>query len=93
MKVNIDCRATYKIWKDNFNQRPDHTEMPSLYVNDRNGGSKCFSFIIPYVPNLPILSFFVKLNKNIFPSGKRSITPTFDGSNINAGGLTAFFHL
>ena len=84
---------TTRIWKDSFNRGREHTDMPSLYVSNRNGGSKCFTFTMPYVPKVPVVSFFVRMNTDIFPNGKRTPYPNFDGSNINGGGFTTFFHL
>ena len=69
-----------------------HEGTPSFYVSNRNGKNKCFSFTIPYVPKTPIVSFFTRMKASIFPNGKRDAYPTFDGSNLNAGGFMAFLH-
>ena len=82
-----------RIWRDGFRQGQEQTDRPSFYISNRNGGSKCFSFRMPYVQGLPIVSFFVRINADIFPNGKRSMFPNFDGSDISAGGLSMFFHL
>jgi hypothetical protein len=80
-------------WKDTFYQGTEPRERPGFYVSNRNGGSKCFSLTMPYVQGLPIIYFYTTINSNIFPDGKRHIFPNFDGSNINTGGFTAYFHL
>ena len=76
---------TIGIWKDKFNQGTEPKERPGFYVSNRNGGSKCFSITIPYVQELPIISFYTIINSNIFPNGKRRFFPNFDGSDIDAG--------
>ena len=82
-----------RIWRDGLDQKQENIDRPRFYTSNRNGGSKCFSFTMPYIQGLPIVSFFVRINADIFPNGKRSALPNFDGSNISAGGLSTFFHL
>lgn len=82
-----------RIWHDNFHKEREYENMPSFYVSNRNGGSKCFSFTMPYVKKIPVVSFFVRINADIFPNGKRTPHPNFDGSNVDAGGFATFFHL
>ena len=84
---------TTRIWRDNFKQGRKHTDMPSFYVTNRNGGSKCFSFNMPFVERVPIVYSFVRMTADIFPNGKRCPYPNFEGSDINKGGFTVFFHL
>ena len=79
-------------WNSDFHTGRKHKGIPSFYVSDRNGKNKCFSFTIPYVPKTPIVSFFTRIKASIFPNGKRDAYPTFDGSNLNAGGFMAFLH-
>ena len=79
--------------KNNFRKVRENEDMPRFYVSDRNGGSKCFTFIMPYIQKMPIVSFFFRVKASIFPGGKRASYPNFDGSNIHGGGFTAFFHL
>ena len=84
---------TTRIWTDAFIQGRKHTDMPSFYVSNRNGGSKCFTFNMPYVEKVPVVAFFMRMTADIFPNGKRSVIPNFDGSDINKGGFSVFFHL
>jgi hypothetical protein len=84
---------TTRIWKENIIQSHENTDMPRFVVSNRNSESKCFSFIMPYVEKIPIVSFFIRINANIFPSGKRPSFPNFHGSNISGGGFSVFLHL
>ena len=85
-----------RIWKKDFKIGRHYEGMPegypSFYVSNRNGKNKCFSFTIPYVYQVPIISFFTRMNSSIFPNGKRAAYPAFDGSNLDAGGFMAFLH-
>lgn len=82
-----------RIWKDAFGLKGEKIGAPSFHVSNRNAGSKCFSFTMPYVQNAPVVSFFVRMDSRIFPNGKRRPYPDFDGTSNTGGGLTAFFHL
>ena len=79
-------------WHSNFKMGREFEGIPSFYVSNRNGKNKCFSFTIPYVSKTPIISFFTRMNADIFPNGKRVPYPTFNGDDINAGGFMAFLH-
>ena len=79
-------------WHQDFKIGRQHEGMPRFYVSNRNGKNKCFSFTIPYVSETPIISFFTRMNSSIFPNGKRAAYPSFDGSNLDAGGFMAFLH-
>ena len=63
---------TTRIWRDKFKQGRKYTEMPSFYVTDRNGGSKCFSFNMPYIERVPVVSFFLRMTTDIFPGSQGS---------------------
>ena len=86
---NFSTRQWHKDFKIG---RQNIYSMPNFYVSSRNGENKCFSFTIPYVSQTPIISFFTRMNSSIFPNGKRAAYPSFDGSNLNAGGFMAFLH-
>ena len=46
-----------RTWKYDFLQGREHSDNPSFYISNRNGGNKCFSFTMPYVEQLPVISF------------------------------------
>ena len=81
-----------KQWHSGFELGREYEDRPSIHVSNRNGKNKCFSFTIPFVSKTPIISVFTRMKASIFPNGKRDSFPTFDGSNINAGGLMVFLH-
>lgn len=78
---------TTRVWRNNFREGSKPRDMPSFYISGRNWGSKCFSFNMPYVKGVPVVSFIVGIKADIFPNGKRAAFPNFDGSDINTGGF------
>ena len=84
---------TTKTWSKDYNAIRQSKGVPSFHISNRDGGSKCYSFTLPFVQNVPVISFFARINKDIFPRGIRSPWPNFNGSDINGGGFTSFFHL
>ena len=84
---------TTRIWSKENNDMRQFEDLPKFHISNRDGGSKCYTFTLPYVSGVPVISFFAKINKEIFPGGIRSSYPKFDGSDITEGGFTSFFHL
>ena len=84
---------TIRTWSKQYNNLNNIKDVPNIHITNRDGGSKCYTFTLPYVHNVPVISFFARINKDIFPRGTRSSYPKFNGQDITEGGFTSFFHL
>ena len=84
---------TTRTWSKDYGYMGNHKDTPKFYISNRDGGSKCYTFTLPYVYNVPVISFYARINTDIFPQGIRTPYPKFNGSDITEGGFTSFFHL
>ena len=84
---------TTRTWSNNFTEMRHLKDAPRYHITNRDGGSKCYTFTLPYVHGIPVISFFAQINNDIFPGKVRSPYPNFDGSDLHGGGFTSFFHL
>ena len=96
MSIKLEDGTTIMIHDANNQSTgiPPHQRIGGSFysVNYRSGIKKCFSFNVPYMRRRLVWSLFIKFKADIFPRGRRPVTPNFDGSNSKEGGFMVSFH-
>ena len=69
-----------------------HHKISTPYVHYRSGFNKCFTFNVPYEPNVSVTYFSINLRSHIFPNGIRPPRADFDVKSGTGSGFYVSFH-